>query len=74
MPPPAAVRLFISAESSGPASDRGPGPTSHALGASVSECEEGEPPREEHAAARGGAPLHLRRNQLPSLWHEGLGP
>jgi hypothetical protein len=33
----------------------------------VFECEEAEPPREEHAAARGGAPLHLRRKQRPSL-------
>jgi hypothetical protein len=52
----------------------GPGPMNHASWASVSECEEGEPPREEHVVARGGVPLHLRRNQLPSLWHGGLGP
>jgi hypothetical protein len=47
---------------------------SHTPWASVSVCEEGGPPREEHAAARGGVPLHLRRNQLPSLWHGGPGP
>ena len=35
-------------------------------GVLVSECE-GEPPREERAAARGSAPLHLRRKQRPSL-------
>jgi hypothetical protein len=29
---------------------RGPGPTSHAPWASVSKCEEGEPPHEEHVA------------------------
>jgi hypothetical protein len=53
---------------------RGPGPTGHTGGMLVPECEEGEPPREEHAAAHGGAPLHLRRNQRPSLRHEGPGP
>jgi hypothetical protein len=41
---------------------RGPGPTSHAAGVRVAECEEGEPPR-----VRGSAPLHLRRKQQPSL-------
>jgi hypothetical protein len=45
---------------------RGPEPTSHTAGVLVSECE-GEPPREERAAARGSAPLHLRRKQRPSL-------
>jgi hypothetical protein len=49
---------------------RGPGPTSHTPWASVSECEEGEPPREERTAA----PLHLRRKQQTSLWHGGPGP
>jgi hypothetical protein len=38
---------------------RGPRPTSHIPWASVSECEEGEPPREEQAAAHGSVPLHL---------------
>jgi hypothetical protein len=45
---------------------RGLGPMSHTPWASVSECEEGEPPREEQATARGSAPLHLRRNPQPS--------
>jgi hypothetical protein len=49
---------------------RGPEPTSHTLWVSVSVCEEGEPPRKERTAA----PLHLRRNQQPSLWHGGPGP
>jgi hypothetical protein len=44
-PPPTVVLLFISAESSGPVSDMGPGPTSHTPWASVSECEEGKLPR-----------------------------
>jgi hypothetical protein len=38
---------------------RGPGPTSHTTGMLVSECEEGEPPREERTTARGSVPLHL---------------
>jgi hypothetical protein len=42
---------------------RGPGPTSHTLWASVSVCEEGEPPREERTVA----PLHLRQKQRTSL-------
>jgi hypothetical protein len=49
---------------------RGPGPMSYPLWASVSEYEEGEPPREERTAA----PLHLRRKQRTSLWHGGPGP
>jgi hypothetical protein len=43
-----------------------PGPTSHTAGVRVSECEEGEPPREERIAAHGSAPLHLHRKQRPS--------
>jgi hypothetical protein len=39
---------------------RGPGSTSHTSGMLVSECEEGEPSREERTAARDSAPLHLR--------------
>jgi hypothetical protein len=35
-------------------------PTCHAPGVLVPECEEGEPPHEERAAARGSVPLHLR--------------
>jgi hypothetical protein len=46
---------------------RGPGPTSHTAGVRVSECEEGEPSREERTAARGSAPLHLCQKQRPSL-------
>jgi hypothetical protein len=46
---------------------RGPRPTSHTAGVRVFECEEGEPPREERTAARGSAPLYLRRKQWPSL-------
>jgi hypothetical protein len=61
------VRLFISAEDNGLASNMGPGPTCHALGVLVREYEEGEPTRGERAAARGSTPLHLRRNQWPSL-------
>jgi hypothetical protein len=38
-------RVFISAESSRPASDTGAGPTSHTPWVSASECEEGESPR-----------------------------
>jgi hypothetical protein len=37
-------------------------------------CGEGEPPREEHATVCSNAPLHLRRNQQPSLLHRGPGP
>jgi hypothetical protein len=46
---------------------RGPESTSHTAGVLVSECEEGEPPREERTAARGSVPLHLRRKRRPSL-------
>jgi hypothetical protein len=46
---------------------RGPGPTSHAPWASVSVCDEGGSPREEHATACDSAPLHLRRQQRTSL-------
>jgi hypothetical protein len=42
---------------------RGPSPTSHTVGALVSECREGEPPRKERIAV----PLRLRRKQQPSL-------
>jgi hypothetical protein len=42
---------------------RGPEPTSHSAGVRVSECEEGEPPREGRIAAS----LHLHRKQRPSL-------
>jgi hypothetical protein len=36
-------------------------------------CGEGKPPREEHATARGNAPLRLHRKQRPNLWHGGSG-
>jgi hypothetical protein len=49
---------------------RKPSPTSHTAGALVSECGEGEPPREERIIV----PLRLRRKQRISLWHGGLGP
>jgi hypothetical protein len=48
----------------------GPGSTSHTTGVLVSEYEKSEPPRalEEQTAARGSAPLYLRRKrQQPSL-------
>jgi hypothetical protein len=51
----------------------GPGPTCHTLGVLVREYEEGEPTREERAATRGSTPLHLHRNQRPSLGRKGLG-
>jgi hypothetical protein len=47
---------------------------SHTPWASTSVSGEGEPPCEEQATACGSAPLHLRRNQQPSLWHGGPGP
>jgi hypothetical protein len=53
---------------------QGPGPTSHTAGVRVSECKEGEPPREERTAARGSAPLHLRRKNGPVSDTGGLGP
>jgi hypothetical protein len=49
---------------------RGPGPTSHTAGVLVSECGKSELPHtlKERTAARGSAPLHLRRKkQEPSL-------
>jgi hypothetical protein len=77
MLPSAVVHLFVSAESSGPASisppnaaaqplTRGPRPTSHTPWASASVCGEGELPREEHATVCGSAPLRLRRKQRPN--------
>jgi hypothetical protein len=66
-PPPAVVRLFTSTETNVPVSGTGPSPMSHTPWAFVSECEKGEPPREEQAVARGSVPLHLCRNQRPSL-------
>jgi hypothetical protein len=47
---------------------------SHTLRLSASMYGEGEPPHQEHATACGSAPLHLRRNRQPSVWHEGPGP
>jgi hypothetical protein len=77
--PSAVVHLFVSAESSGPASSspsnaaaqpltRGPESTSHTPWASASMCGEGELPREEHATVCGSAPLRLRRKQRPTLF------
>jgi hypothetical protein len=62
---PTAVHLFNSAETNGQVSYTGTrAHGSYSLGVG-SGCEEGEPPREERAAARGSAPLHLRRNNGP---------
>jgi hypothetical protein len=49
---------------------RGARPTSHTPWASVSKCEDGEPPHEERTVV----PLHLCQKQRTSLWHGGLGP
>jgi hypothetical protein len=53
---------------------QGPGSTSHTPRASTSVCGEGEPPRKEHTTSYGSVPLHLRRNQQPSLCRGGSGP
>jgi hypothetical protein len=59
----------------------GPGPTSHAAGVPVSECEKGEPPREEQTAAHDRAPprgccgeifiSHDGGNEAPRAWPDG---
>jgi hypothetical protein len=46
---------------------RGPGPIGHTASVWISECKEGKLSREERTAARGSAPLHLRRKLRPSL-------
>jgi hypothetical protein len=53
---------------------REPESTIHTTGVLVTECGEGEPPREEQTTARSSAPLHLHRKQRPSLRHRAPGP
>jgi hypothetical protein len=54
---------------------RGPEPTSHTAGVRASECEEGEPPRNERITAHSSVPLHLRRKkQTTQSLARGPGP
>jgi hypothetical protein len=59
----------------------GPGPTSHAAGVLVPECEKGEPPREERTATHDRAPPrgcceeifinHDGGSEVPRAWPDG---
>jgi hypothetical protein len=64
-------RLFIFAESSGPASGTGArGPRVILLGRRSLSAKKAKPPREERTVV----PLLLRQKQRTSLWHGGPGP